>query len=188
MTSTETDARLAKRFIDHSFILRLLDLFDSRDKWEREYLKMILHRIYGKFMVHPPFIRKAINNIFDQFILETERRDGIAQMLEILGSIINDFALPLKEEHELFLVRVWIPLHKSKCVSMYQQLSYCIIQFIERDFILADTVIRGLLQYSPVINSSKEFSQAAEFQRCMVPLFRQIGCCLISSHFQVSRL
>ncbi|KAK9151589.1 hypothetical protein Syun_009898 [Stephania yunnanensis] len=198
VASGETDAKLAKRYIDHSFVLRLLDLFDSEDQREREYLKTILHRIYGKFMVHRPFIRKAINNIFYRFIFETEKHNGIAELLEILGSIINGFALPLKEEHKLFLVRALIPLHKPKCVSMYhQQLSYCITQFVEKDFKLADTVIRGLLKYWPVTNSSKEVmflgeleevleaTQPAEFQRCMVPLFRQIGRCLNSSHFQM---
>ncbi|XP_007049146.2 PREDICTED: serine/threonine protein phosphatase 2A 59 kDa regulatory subunit B' gamma isoform [Theobroma cacao] len=199
VASPETDAKLAKRYIDHSFVLKLLDLFDSDDQRERDYLKTILHRIYGKFMVHRPFIRKAINNIFYRFIFETEKHNGIAELLEILGSIINGFALPLKEEHKLFLVRALIPLHKPKCVSTYhQQLSYCITQFVEKDFKLADTVIRGLLKYWPVTNSSKEVmflgeleevleaTQAAEFQRCMVPLFRQIGRCLNSSHFQVA--
>jgi len=31
-----------------------------------------------------------------------------------------------------------------------------------------------------------EATQPAEFQRCMVPLFRQIARCLCSSHFQVA--
>ncbi|CAA3000276.1 serine threonine phosphatase 2A 57 kDa regulatory subunit B theta isoform-like [Olea europaea subsp. europaea] len=96
VASPETDAKLAKRYIDHSFILRLLDLFDSEDPREREYLKTVLYRIYGKFMVHRPYIRKAINNIFYWFIFETEKHNGIAELLEILGSIINGFALPLK--------------------------------------------------------------------------------------------
>ncbi|PWA80169.1 Armadillo-type fold [Artemisia annua] len=157
VAAPETDAKLAKRYIDHAFVLRLLDLFDSEDQREREYLKTILHRIYGKFMVHRPFIRKAINNIFFNFIFETEKHNGIAELLEILGSIINGFALPLKEEHKLFLTRVLIPLHKPKCLSMYhQQLSYCITQFVEKDFKLADTVIRGLVKYWPVTNSSKK--------------------------------
>lgn len=199
VTSPETDAKLAKRYIDQAFVLRLLDLFDSEDPREREYLKTILHRIYGKFMVHRPFIRKAINHIFFRFIFETERHNGIAELLEILGSIINGFALPLKEEHKLFLVRALIPLHKPKCIPMYhQQLSYCIAQFVEKDCKLADTVIRGLLKYWPITNSSKEVmflgemeevleaTQPAEFQRCMVPLFRQIARCLNSSHFQVA--
>ncbi|CAB4264202.1 unnamed protein product [Prunus armeniaca] len=199
VASPETDAKLAKRYIDQSFVLKVLDLFDSEDPREREYLKTILHRIYGKFMVHRPFIRKAINNIFFRFIFETEKHNGIAELLEVLGSIINGFALPLKEEHKLFLVQVLIPLHKPKCLQMYhQQLSYCISQFVEKDCKLADTIIRGLLKYWPITNSSKEVmflseleeileaTQPAEFQRCMVPLFRQLSRCLSSSHFQVA--
>ncbi|KAG9149583.1 hypothetical protein Leryth_021519 [Lithospermum erythrorhizon] len=188
VASPDTDAKVAKRYIDHSFVLKLLDLFDSEDPREREYLKTILHRIYGKFMVHRPFIRKSVNNIFYRFIFETEKHNGIAELLEILGSIINGFALPLKEEHKLFLIRALIPLHKPKCLAMYhQQLSYSITQFVEKDCKLADTVIRGLLKYWPVTNSSKEImflgeleevleaTQAPEFQRCMVPLFKQIA-------------
>ncbi|PKA50650.1 Serine/threonine protein phosphatase 2A 59 kDa regulatory subunit B' gamma isoform [Apostasia shenzhenica] len=199
VASSETDAKIAKRFVDHSFVLRLLELFDSEDPRERDYLKTILHRLYGKFMVHRPFIRKAVNNILYPFIFETEKHNGIAELLEILGSIINGFALPLKEEHKLFLVRVLIPLHKPKCLSLYhQQLSYCITQFVEKDNKLADTVIRGLLKYWPLTNSSKEVmflgeleevleaTQEPEFLRCMVPLFRRIARCLSSSHFQVA--
>ncbi|KAL6897331.1 hypothetical protein ACP4OV_007027 [Aristida adscensionis] len=197
--SPENDAKLAKRYIDHSFILRLLELFDSEDPREREALKMTLHRIYGKFMVYRPFIRKAINNIFYQFIYETEKHNGIAELLEILGSIINGFALPLKEEHKLFLVRTLIPLHKPRGISGYhRQLSYCITQFVEKDCKLADTVIRGLIKYWPISNSVKEVmflgeleeiletTQLAEFQKCMVPLFRQIAQCMNSTHFQVA--
>ncbi|KAH1122050.1 hypothetical protein J1N35_005210 [Gossypium stocksii] len=199
VVSSDTDTKVAKRFIDHSFVLKLLDLFDSEDHREREFLKTILHRIYGKFMVHRPFIRKAINNIFYRFIYETERHSGIGELLEILGSIINGFALPMKEEHKLFLVRALIPLHKPKPVGVYhQQLSYCIIQFVEKDYKLADTVIRGLLKYWPLTNCQKELlflgeleeileaTQSAEFQRCVVPLFRQIARCLNSPHFQVA--
>ncbi|KAD5803103.1 hypothetical protein E3N88_14463 [Mikania micrantha] len=199
VVSSDTDAKVAKRFINHSFVLKLLDLFDSEDPREREYLKTILHRIYGKFMVHRPFIRKAINNIFYRFIYETQRHNGIGELLEILGSIINGFALPLKEEHKLFLIRALIPLHKPKSIAMYhQQLTYCITQFVEKDNKLADTVIRGLLKYWPITNCQKETlflgeleevleaTQATEFQRCMVPLFKQIARCLNSPHFQTA--
>ncbi|XP_010458797.1 PREDICTED: serine/threonine protein phosphatase 2A 57 kDa regulatory subunit B' theta isoform-like [Camelina sativa] len=199
IASPETDTKLAKKYIDQSFVSRLLDLFDSEDPRERDCLKTVLHRIYGKFMVHRPFIRKSINNIFYRFVFETEKHNGIAEFLEILGSIINGFALPLKDEHKVFLVRALIPLHKPKCLQMYhQQLSYCITQFVEKDCKLADTVIRGLLKSWPVTNSSKEVmflneleevleaTQPPEFQRCMVPLFRQVARCLNSLHFQVA--
>lgn len=69
----ETDPKVVKRYLDTDFLLRLLELFDSEDPRERDYLKTILHRIYGKFMPYRAFIRKAINNIFYQFVYETER-------------------------------------------------------------------------------------------------------------------
>ncbi|KAF7114381.1 hypothetical protein RHSIM_RhsimUnG0089700 [Rhododendron simsii] len=168
VVSSDTDTKVAKRCIDHLFVLQLLDLFDSEDSREREYLKTILHRIYGKFMVLRPFIRKAINNIFYRFIYETERHSGIGELLEILGSIINGFALPMKEEHKLFLVRALIPMHKPKPISLYhQQLSYCTIQFVEKDYKLADTVIRGLLKYWPVTNCQKEVLFLGELEEVL---------------------
>ena len=90
------------------------------------------------------YIRRSINNVFFQFIYETERFNGIAELLEILGSIINGFALPLKEEHKLFLTRVLIPMHKVKSLSMYHpQLAYCIVQFLEKDAALTEEVSRA---------------------------------------------
>jgi serine/threonine-protein phosphatase 2A regulatory subunit B' len=115
IVSNDTDAKTAKKHIDQTFVVRLLELFDSEDPREREYLKTILHRIYGKFMVHRPFIRKAINNVFYRFIFETEHHNGIAELLEILGSIINGFALPLKEEHKVGHPMSW---HMTVCVCL----------------------------------------------------------------------
>eukprot|EP00803_Ostreobium_quekettii_P007033 evm.model.scf_2990.3 EVM.evm.TU.scf_2990.3 scf_2990:13620-17505(-) len=199
VVSTDTEARQAKKHIDHEFILKLLELFDSEDPRERDYLKTILHRIYGKFMVHRSFVRKAINNVFYRFIFETEKHSGVAELLEILGSIINGFALPLKEEHKVFLTKALMPLHKPKCLSMYHsQLSYCVTQFVEKDYALAEAVHSALLKYWPITNSQKEvlfleeleelleLTQPAEFQRIMVPLFRQLASCIGSSHFQVA--
>ncbi|KAE8719325.1 hypothetical protein F3Y22_tig00109972pilonHSYRG00455 [Hibiscus syriacus] len=80
-TSPETDTKLAKRCVDQSFIIRLLDLFYSEDP------------------------RESYEQHFFGFIFETEKHNGIGELLEILGSIINEFALPLKEEHKVFLVR-----------------------------------------------------------------------------------
>ena len=50
--SPETETKLAKKYIDQSFVTWLLDLFDSEDPRERDCLKFVLHRVYGKFMVH----------------------------------------------------------------------------------------------------------------------------------------
>lgn len=45
-------------------VLQLLELFDSEDPRERDFLKTTLHRIYGKFLGLRAYIRKQINNIF----------------------------------------------------------------------------------------------------------------------------
>ncbi|KAI3817619.1 hypothetical protein L1987_11415 [Smallanthus sonchifolius] len=133
------------------------------------------------------------------FIFETERHPGLGDLLEVLASIINGLAVPMKEEYKLFLVRVLLPLHKAKFINYYhQQLSYCITQLVEKDYRLANIVIRGLLKYWPVSNGTKEIlflgeleevldvTQSAEFQCCMVPLFRQVGRCINSPNFQVA--
>lgn len=130
---------------------------------------------------------------------ETDRFNGIAELLEILGSIINGFALPLKEEHKLFLSRVLIPLHKAKSLSMYHpQLAYCIVQFLEKDAGLTQEVVFGLLRYWPKVNSTKEVMflnevedifevmDPAEFKNVQVPLFQQLSKSVSSPHFQVS--
>jgi len=199
IVSSDVDVRTLKKHITGSFVLRILELFDSEDHRERDYLKTILHRIYAKFMSLRAFIRKAINNSFWIFIYETERHNGVAELLEILGSIINGFALPLKQEHKSFLKKVLTPMHKVKPLgAFHQQLSYCVTQFVDKDPQLAVPVISGLLKYWPVTNSSKEvlflneleelleLTQAEEFKVLLPTLGRQLSKSVGSPHFQVA--
>ena len=59
----------------------------------------------------------------------------------LLCSIINGFALPLKDEHRTFLLKVLLPLHKVKSLSVYHpQLAYCVVQFLEKDPTLTEPV------------------------------------------------
>ena len=95
-----------------------------------------------------------------RFIYETEHFNGVGELLEILGSIINGFALPLKLEHKQFLCKVLIPLHKVRCLSLYHaQLAYCVVQFLEKDANLTEQVIKGLLKFWPKACSQKEVSR-----------------------------
>lgn len=199
LESPDFQPSIAKRFIDQKFVLQLLELFDSEDPRERDFLKTTLHRIYGKFLGLRAFIRKQINNIFYKFIYETEHHNGVAELLEILGSIINGFALPLKEEHKVFLLKVLLPLHKVKSLSVYHpQLAYCVVQFLEKDPSLTEPVIISLLKFWPKVHSPKEVMflneleeildviEPNEFVKVMVPLFRQLSKCVSSPHFQVA--
>ncbi|RHY02446.1 hypothetical protein DYB37_004890 [Aphanomyces astaci] len=199
IVSGEVNAKVAKKFVDQKFCSNVIELFDSEDPRERDYLKTILHRIYGKFMSHRSFIRKAISNVFYRFVYETERHNGVGELLEILGSIINGFAMPLKREHLQFLVKALVPLHKPKCVSLYhQQLSYCITQYVEKDPDTAIPIISGIVKFWPWACSSKQvlfLNELEEILELMGPdqlqqihkdLFRVLSKCLGSQHFQVS--
>uniref|UniRef100_A0A8J8YFC3 Serine/threonine-protein phosphatase 2A 56 kDa regulatory subunit n=1 Tax=Callithrix jacchus TaxID=9483 RepID=A0A8J8YFC3_CALJA len=198
LESPDFQPNIAKKYIDQKFVLQLLELFDSEDPRERDFLKTTLHRIYGKFLGLRAYIRKQINNIFYRFIYETEHHNGIAELLEILGSIINGFALPLKEEHKIFLLKVLLPLHKVKSLSVYHpQLAYCVVQFLEKDSTLTEPVVMALLKYWPKTHSPKEVMflneleeildviEPSEFVKIMEPLFRQLAKCVSSPHFQM---
>lgn len=199
VVSSEVNAKVAKKYVDQKLCMQLVELFDSEDPRERDYLKTILHRIYGKFMSHRAFIRKSISNVFYRFVFETERHNGVGELLEILGSIINGFALPLKKEHLQFLIRALVPLHKPKCVSLYhQQLSYCITQYVEKDPATAIPIIQGIARHWPWVCSSKQVLFLNELEEILElmgneqvesihgPLFRIIALCVGSQHFQVA--
>ncbi|XP_022091041.1 serine/threonine-protein phosphatase 2A 56 kDa regulatory subunit epsilon isoform-like isoform X2 [Acanthaster planci] len=199
LESPEFQPTIAKKFIDQKFVMQLLELFDSEDPREREFLKTVLHRIYGKFLGLRAFIRKQINHIFLRFIYETEHFNGVGELLEILGSIINGFALPLKNEHKQFLIKVLIPLHKVKCLSLYHaQLAYCVVQFLEKDATLTEQVTLGLLKYWPKTCSQKEVMflgeieeildviEPSQFVKIQEVLFKQLARCVASPHFQVA--
>ncbi|CAH1793263.1 unnamed protein product [Owenia fusiformis] len=199
LESPDFQPSVAKKFIDQKFVLQLLELFDSEDPRERDFLKTVLHRIYGKFLGLRAFIRKQINNIFLRFIFETESFNGVGELLEILGSIINGFALPLKQEHKQFLIKVLCPLHKTRGLNLYHaQLAYCVVQFLEKDATLTEEVVMTLLRFWPKTCSQKEVMflgeieeildviEPTQFQIVMEPLFRQISRCVSSPHFQVA--
>ncbi|XP_048475741.1 serine/threonine-protein phosphatase 2A 56 kDa regulatory subunit beta isoform-like [Rhincodon typus] len=198
LESPDFQPAIAKRYIDQRFVLQLLELFDSEDPRERDFLKTVLHRVYGKFLGLRAFIRKQITNIFLWFIYESEHFNGVAELLEILGSIINGFALPLKAEHKQFLLRVLIPLHTARTLSLFHaQLAYCIVQFLEKDTTLTEPVLRGLLKFWPKTCTQKEVMflgeleeildviEPSQFVKVQEALFKQIAKCISSPHFQI---
>uniref|UniRef100_A0A671SQG9 Serine/threonine protein phosphatase 2A regulatory subunit n=1 Tax=Sinocyclocheilus anshuiensis TaxID=1608454 RepID=A0A671SQG9_9TELE len=193
LESPDFQPNIAKKYIDQKFVLQLLELFDSEDPRERDFLKTTLHRIYGKFLGLRAYIRKQINNIFCSL------SHDVSVTILFSSSIINGFALPLKEEHKIFLLKVLLPLHKVKSLSVYHpQLAYSVVQFLEKDSTLTEPVVMALLKYWPKTHSPKEVMflneleeildviEPSEFVKVMEPLFRQLAKCVSSPHFQVA--
>ncbi|XP_078388821.1 serine/threonine-protein phosphatase 2A 56 kDa regulatory subunit beta isoform [Cetorhinus maximus] len=147
--------------------------------------------------IYPEIIKMV--SVISRFIYESEHFNGVAELLEILGSIINGFALPLKAEHKQFLLRVLIPLHTSRTLSLFHaQLAYCIVQFLEKDATLTEPVLRGLLKFWPKTCTQKEVMflgeleeildviEPSQFVKIQEALFKRIAKCISSPHFQVA--
>eukprot|EP00929_Paragymnodinium_shiwhaense_P032487 TRINITY_DN179_c0_g1_i1.p1 TRINITY_DN179_c0_g1~~TRINITY_DN179_c0_g1_i1.p1 ORF type:complete len:456 (-),score=120.88 TRINITY_DN179_c0_g1_i1:177-1544(-) len=199
IVSNDTDPKIAKHHLNQSFLRKLLELFDSEDPRERDYLKTILHRFYGKFMSLRAFLRRAIQHVFAKVAYECESHNGVCELLEIFGSIINGFATPLKEEHKDFLSQALLPLLKSRGLSThFAQLSYCLQQFVEKDPRLSTAVVAALLRFWPVSMTSKqvlylnlleetlEQMQVSDFQKVQPALIKRMAMCFECAHFQVA--
>lgn len=144
-------------------------------------------------------IRTVISHVFYRFVYETERHAGTSELLEILGSIINGFALPLKPEHVSFLAKSLVPLHRPRNVAAYlQQLTYCVLQFVQKDAATAAYVVEGICRAWPWSSSSKQILLLNELEEVLdtagpdavaptlETFFYVLGKCVGSPHFQVA--
>lgn len=194
------DMKSLRSFISHKFIQEFLELFDSEEPKEREYLKNILHRLYAKLVPRRKMIRKAITDNFNTLIHETYKFNGTSELLDILASVISGFAVPLREEHVMFFHHIIIPLHKVQtCHKFHNELLRCSMLFLSKEPTLAFPLISGLLKYWPFANFTKETLFLAELldilEVCCDPqklepilpkIFKRIVKCISSPHLQVS--
>ncbi|KAL4160911.1 hypothetical protein PRNP1_001469 [Phytophthora ramorum] len=194
------EKHVRKEFFPLRFVAQLVNLFKTPSFKERQVLKGVLHRLYYKLTQRRSAIRKEIANTFYEYIYETSNHYGVAELLEILGSIVNGFACPIKQEHVVLLEKALIPLHSTPAfISYHQQLAYCMIQYVSKDHTLFTAIVRGLLKYWPVGNSFKEVIFIVEFEEMLEhvlaeadfdsiapKLARRLGQCMVSDQFQVA--
>lgn len=214
MVSQQTKPDMMHKHLSESYIKNLIKLFKSKDSTERDYLKNILHRIYQRFLGFRPFIRSAIGkalywvtyegnprlvSTLPSQIVEQNSADWIVELLGVWGTIVAGFSSPIQAEHIAFLRKIMIPLHKNRSLKHYHHhLSYCILQYVDKEPSLCTPVIQGLLKYWPTQSSEKELLFIQELEEILdlssrlylLPvlseLFKQIGLCIQSEHFQVS--
>ena len=154
--------------ITNNFINCFLELFDSEDPRERDYLKTILHRMYGKFMVLRPYIKKQIMNLLMRIVHDNETHNGLTELLEILSSITSGLATPLRPEHSEFFKRVLVPLHKVKTLANYNtQLQLCVKNYLDKSQALSIPLILGLLKFWPITCPAKEVIFITEIEEVM---------------------
>mmetsp|Transcript_13155 Transcript_13155/g.18074 ORF Transcript_13155/g.18074 Transcript_13155/m.18074 type:complete len:434 (-) Transcript_13155:42-1343(-) len=193
LESEAFNAERAKPFLDRSFLVQFLQLFDSDDNQERDILKTILHRIYTRFIGYRSFIRAEITHLCWNYVYEKQQFAGIAQLLEVLTSIISGFFAPLKNEHKLLLTKTLLPLYKGSAYRTYRtQLTHCVLQFLAKDTALIEIVFKKIIRFWPLGDSSKELlliedisfflakMGSLDFDRIYEPLFKRLNVCLRS--------
>ncbi|KAK8834256.1 hypothetical protein M9Y10_025638 [Tritrichomonas musculus] len=186
------------QYIDAKFIHQFLMLFNTSDQRERFALKMVLHKLYLRFFQQRQLIRQAIQHVFYTYIYETRYFCGVNELLEIMYSIINGYAVPLKQEHKEFLIKILLPLYTSNYLHIFQiNLLNCVHQYMQKDHQLITVIIKSLLNFWPVSCSMKEICfinhvgrileliTDDQFVELMEPLFHKIGKCITSNNFQV---
>ncbi|CAN6205176.1 unnamed protein product [Urochloa humidicola] len=199
---TSADAKTLRNHVDRAFLSGLLALFRSEDPRERDRLKTAYHQLYAKLTGERASMRRAMAAALLRFAYEAppgERPCGAAELLEICGSIINGFAVPLKEEHRAFLARVLLPLHRTRWAHTYhRQLAYCVLQFVRKEPGLAGGVVTGILRHWPVTNCQKEVLlieeleeilevlEPMQFEKLAVPVCARIARCVSSCSSQVA--
>ena len=118
-----------KKLIDSSFVRQLLLLFDSEDFRERDYLKNITHRIYSKLTQRRALIRRVICNIFFEFVFETDKHNGIGEMLEILARFVRTvcrcLSLPVVAGRLVCFVLFRFLFDACMCRSQHHQRLLC---------------------------------------------------------------
>ncbi|KAG8057615.1 hypothetical protein GUJ93_ZPchr0002g25464 [Zizania palustris] len=201
-TVIAADAKTLRNHVDRAFLSSLVALFSSEDPRERNRLKTVYHQLYSKLTCERAFMRRSMSAALLRFVYETapaERHCGVGELLEICGSIINGFAVPLKEEHRAFLERVLLPLHRTRWVHTYhRQLAYCVLQFVHKEPALAGAVVRNILRHWPATNCQKEvllideleeiveILDQQQFDELAVPVCSRIARCVSSCSSQVA--
>lgn len=162
--SSEFQTHTAKKYLHLPFFDQLCEVLDSTDPRERESVKGILHRLYSKFGHVRPHIRRIFTHTLLRFIYEKEQYNGVAEILEILASIINGFAQPVKADNIAMLQHVLLPLFKCKSIGVFHaQLTACVVHFLEKAGDRIEIVIQALLKYWPVHSSPKEVCLSTDF-------------------------
>lgn len=203
LESPNFDKKVAKDAFPESFVQHLLQMLDSEDVRERAFLKMIVHRLYGKMVHLRMYVREQMGYFLQDYIQQQNVGSGefagVTEMLEILGSIIEGFAVPLKPQHIDYLNQILLPLCKMPAFVLYHApLLHCMIHFLVKDSSLAKPMLRYFFRHWPVQTARKQviMLNCIEHIICNIDqsalsdaapyLFAHLAKTLRSTHFQVA--
>merc|ERR1712228_599379 len=162
VTNTHIDKKTMKKHLQGAFLQNLIHLFSSADDREPQYVKIIVHAIYGRFMALRKAIRKHLADYCFKYVYLSTLRDvtswqGLPEILEIFCSIFQGLNVPVKPDYHIVLRNVIVPLHKSFHLDeFHEQLLQCCTQFVTKDPLSAPVILGGMLKFWPKFSPLKE--------------------------------
>eukprot|EP01084_Bolivina_argentea_P053363 97955_1 len=152
-------AAVIKQYITVKFLGNLVELFASDDYNERQYLMMILHKIYTKCLNLRPVIMDIICCYFYRMIYSDEftHTNGIKELLQIVCAVIAGLNAPIQDSWRLFATNVLVPLHKCQMLNnFWEQLTQCCVNYVIKDLDGVAVILGGLLKFWPLQCARKE--------------------------------
>ncbi|TNV73132.1 hypothetical protein FGO68_gene16958 [Halteria grandinella] len=186
-----------KMFVTPSFINRIIGLYESEYENERSHLKVLLHRLYARFVPRRMMIRKAIDDKLLEVIYLDANFNGTAELLNILSALISGFSVPLSTYNVLFFKNVLLPLLKINTAYFHESLLRNTMLYLGKDSSLAVPLIKALIQYWPFGNSANEVLfimhlgeaiEICDFDKqgpLAIRVFKRIVKCLSGEHLQI---
>jgi len=162
VTNTHIDKKTMKKHLQGAFLENLIHLFSSADDREPQYVKIIVHAIYGRFMALRKSIRKHLSDYCYRYVYLSTFRDttswqGLPEILEIFCSIFQGLNVPVKPDYHVVLRNVIVPLHKAFHLDeFHEQLLQCCTQFVTKDPYSAPVILGGMLRFWPKFSPLKE--------------------------------
>eukprot|EP01084_Bolivina_argentea_P043077 79400_1 len=134
------------------FLCHLVELFSSKDDRERQYLMLLLHKIYGRCIPLRPYITHIIFEYLYRRIYNNEFQHnlGIVELLQIICAIIPGLTIPVKSNWKQFLENILIPLHKCKELQdIWEHVTQCLVNYAAKDGDGAATLLVGIMKLWP---------------------------------------
>lgn len=196
LESDEFQVVVGRRYITEEFTGQIFDKLRSEDHRVRDAIKNIVHRIYSNIFDRRKYIKTCIMNVLLKFIYEKEVYAGINELMEMVTSIVNGFALPIRTENLIFIERVLIPLHSCQTITYFHDhVANCMAMLIAKQDDLAGIIIPRLLKLWPKNHENKvmlflaeielifELLSPEQFQNIMEPVFKRLAIVIESDHY-----
>jgi Protein phosphatase 2A regulatory B subunit (B56 family) len=186
---------------DAPFIAALLDRFNSAHEVERRAAMIVVHALYERFPRRQRMlVREHVSYALWAYTYEEGAHvGGIVELLEVFGSIISGYSVPLKDEHRQFLRRVLAPLINCPSLPSYAaQLSFCFAQFMLKAPEVAELIVMAMLRHWPLASSLKQLHlfdmldavlvsiDDDEFDAIVDPLVERLAKSIGSEHFKIA--